>query len=108
MKHLNEPLYILDVDFARSAWKRWQIACHNEARKFDRQLFTREGIEDLQTRLTAVSETCRNHGEIRGCDWDFCARCGIRPSLTIGEGCSVHFTEIAGYYDGNPKDLEMG
>lgn len=101
MKALNEALYILDVDFARSSWKKWQITCYNEARKFDRQLFTRNGIEDLRSSLNAVAATCRNHGEVRDCDWDFCKKCGIRPSLSIGEGCSIHFTEIVGYYDGD-------
>lgn len=89
--------FLLEVGDSKSYFKKWQQNCFDFCKKFDRQIFTWGGMQDLARRLTLVAMNSRNGEECR-LDYDYYKKYGNRPSISIGYGCSVAFTPIAGHY----------
>ncbi|MBR1575878.1 MAG: hypothetical protein IJ654_05440 [Bacteroidales bacterium] len=97
---MDETLYMLDCSNASTSWRAWQNAAHNEARRFDRQLFTRSQINAMGHHLDNVARTVRNYvpGSIRLPDWDFCDSYNVDPSISLGPGCTIAFRRTAGNF----------
>ena len=101
LKPLNvvAGLYLLECGDARSSWKRWQDNCFAIARKSNNFLFTKDTIADLCDKLDAQAALFKNGQKVIRPDWLFSERHGyIRPSIGIGEGCTIHFTPVKGIY----------
>lgn len=105
LKPLNvvAGLYLLECGDARSSWKRWQDNCFAIARESNNYLFTKDTIADLCDKLDAHAALFKNGQKVHRPDWDFSERYGSRPSIGIGEGCTIHFTPIKGIYYADAK-----
>lgn len=97
---MTEQLYLLQCGDKMKSWKAWQRTLFDEARRFDRQLFTKAQIAVLGTHLNHIGHTCRNYTGITMPDWDFCQNYAVRPQISLGYGCSVTFTPVVGYFTG--------
>lgn len=95
---MEEKLYYLEMDNAKSAWNAWQKGLHAAAKKFDRQLFTKEQILALGTWLNNYRLTFRNSEPVTMPDWAFAKQYGTCPSIGLGYGCSLTFKPVAGFY----------
>ena len=100
MEITASKLYYLEMDSAKTSWNAWQKGLYNAAKKFDRQLFTVSQIIALGTWLSGMLVAYRNHGDVTMPDWDFCNKYGYCPQIGIGNGCSLIFKPVAGYYNG--------
>ena len=100
MKPTKQQIYLMQCGHALSCWKVWQSKCFDYARAFDGQLFTKAYIDELSLRLNMVASTFRNYEDIRPVDWEWAYKYGGSPSISIGNGCSVNFIPVKGYYDG--------
>lgn len=96
---MEQQLYFLEMDYAKSAWNAWQKGLHDAARRYDRHLFTKDQILALGTWLSNLRLKYRNHGDVTMPDWDFCKQYGYGPQIGIGNGCSLTFKPVAGYFD---------
>ena len=86
---------------AFSNLKAWQKEAFKYAEQFDGQIFTRSGIDNLAEGLRYVGSRQRNYPgdkEVRTPDWAFYERTGLVPSLLIGNGLSIDFFPIKGWY----------
>ena len=95
-------IYRLDCGDARSCWKRWQEKAFSLAKKHDGQLFTYGTICDLVDRMNESVKVFKNAKHINNPDWMFCLKYGTRPAVGIGEGCTIVFQPVRGYYQ--PED----
>ena len=95
----NTQLYLLEMDSMKSSWKKWQQAVYQEARKWDRHIFSRTDIDTFYARLQEFASGLRNSEPIREPDFDFAERYNSRPSICIGYGCCLVFTPILGKYE---------
>lgn len=95
-------LYLLTCGNALSSWKKWQESTFAVAQSLDRTLFTRQGIMDLYRELTEFASAFRNYvpGSIREPDFDLSEKYNTNVWLAIGEGCSLAFIPVAGFYQG--------
>lgn len=95
----NTQLYLLEMDAAKSSWKKRQQVVFQEARKWDRHIFSRTDIYAFHRKLDELAATIRNSEPIREPDFDFAERYNARPSICIGYGCQLSFTPILGKYE---------
>ena len=91
-------IYRLDCGDAKICWKRWQKKAFALAKKHDGQLFTYGTICDLVDRMNESVKVFKNAQRINNPDWMFCFKYGIRPAVGIGEGCTIVFQPVRGYY----------
>lgn len=98
IKHLR---FLMDAGFAKSSWKKWQQALFDEARKYDHQLFTGQGIENLCDTLEYLGGKLKGDVQIRRPDWDFFVRYDRSPSIQLGDGCYITFRHITADYFNN-------
>ena len=95
----EEVSFLMECDHAFSSWKKWQSELFAYARKHDRQVFSREQIDQLCDVLDKMAEEYRNSEKVHRPDWKFCKQYGSRPSIGIGYGCAIAFTPIRGYFN---------
>ena len=100
--HHEGNIYRLDCGDAKSCWKRWQEKAFSLAKKHDGQLFTYGTICDLVDRMNESVKVFKNAKHINNPDWMFCLKYGTRPADGIGEGCTIVFQPVRGYYQ--PED----
>lgn len=100
--HHEGNIYRLDCGDAKSCWKRWQEKAFSLAKKHDGQLFTYGTICDLVDRMNESVKVFKNAKHINNPDWMFCLKYGTRPDVGIGEGCTIVFEPVRGYYQ--PED----
>ena len=100
---MEEQLYYLEMDYAKSSWNAWQKGLYDAARKFDHQLFTKDQIIALGTWLSNLRFSYRYHGDVTMPDWKFCQEYRVSPQIGIGGGCSLTFKPVAGYFNGNGR-----
>lgn len=98
---LKDTKFMMDAGFAKSSWKKWQQTLFEEARKYDRQLFTPDGIANLCDVLEYLGGKCRGDVEVRRPNWDDFLTFDLRPSISLGYGCSIPFTQVKGEYFNN-------
>lgn len=94
----SDNLFRLNVGDARSSWKRWQENCYAIAKEYDGYLFTYGGILHLVDKLNAESAKYKNGQEIKQPDWAFCWEYNVGPAISIGEGCTIVFEAVRGYF----------
>ncbi len=94
----EDNIFRLDCGDAKSSWKRWQEQAFALAEKHDGQLFTYGTISDLVNHMNESVKVFKNAQHINIPDWKFCREYGIRPSVSIGEGCTIVFQPVRGYY----------
>ena len=94
----EENIFRLDCGDARSSWKRWQEQAFALAKEHDGQLFTYGTISDLVNRMNESTKVFKNAERIKNPDWEFCWEYGTRPAVGIGEGCTIVFQPVRGYY----------
>lgn len=98
---LKDTKFMMDAGFAKSSWKKWQQTLFAEARKYDRQLFTPDGIANLCDVLEYLGGKCRGTVEVRRPDWDGFLKYDISPRISLGDGCTVTFIKVNGNYFNN-------
>lgn len=94
----EDNIFRLDCGDSKSSWKRWQEQAFALAKEHDGQLFTYGTISDLVRVLNESTKPFKNAQPIRDPDWKFCWEYNIRPSVSIGEGCTIVFQPVRGYY----------
>lgn len=94
----TDNVFRLNVGDSKSSWKRWQDNCHAIAAKYDGCLFTQGGIAALVKQMNKKAALFKNGQTIQEPDWAFCWEYNIRPSVGIGEGCTIVFEPVRGYY----------
>ena len=94
----EENIFRLDCGYAKSSWKRWQQQAFALAKEHDGQLFTYGTISDLVNRMNESTKVFKNAERIKNPDWEFCWEYGTRPAVGIGEGCTIVFQPVRGYY----------
>jgi hypothetical protein len=95
----KDNVFRLNVGDAKSSWKRWQDNCYTIAKKYDGYLFTYGSIKALVQRLNEQAAKFKNGQTIKEPDWTFCWEYNIRPSISIGDNCTLVFEAVRGYYD---------
>lgn len=110
---ITSGLYFLQVGSAKSAWKKWQTETFRVAQKYDRCIFSKQGILDLYAELVEHARSFRNYqeGDIRQPDFEFAEKYDMNVGLIIGPDCSISFVPVLGYYTEKdakirPVDLE--
>lgn len=98
MSRKDESIFRLDCPYHRGNWKAWQRKGYETAKQYDGMLFTADTIAALVVELQAEVNTMKNHGEVRGPNWAFCREYGTRPYACIGEGCTLTFEPVKGYF----------
>ena len=89
--------YFQPMKSGNSGLLSWQKTCLAVAREGEACLFTREGIDELADRLQALADGLKGKDrKVSRPDWDFCEQYHLGPSISIGYGCSVSFSEVSG------------
>ena len=99
---ITTGLYLLQCGNGKSSWKKWQSATFDLAKKYDRGLFTKQGVLDLYAELLQFAGSFRNYqkGDIRQPDFDWAEKYGHNVGICIGSDCYISFVPVAGYYKG--------
>lgn len=96
-----EQRYLCDIGRnALSGLKVWQKNTLKMAEFYDRCVFNQQEIEDLAERLNTYAHQqkfCTQ--DVTGPNFQDAEKYGIRPSISIGSGCSIAFTPIKGDYE---------
>lgn len=98
MSRKDRSIFRLDCGERKSCWKKWQQLAFEEAREHDGKLFTIGAIGILVSRMQSAANVAKNVGDVRGPDWEFCQEYGVSPTITVGEGCTIRFEPVKGYF----------
>ena len=98
MGRKDRSIFRLECGERKSSWKKWQQLAFEEAREHDGKLFTNFGISVLIGRMQSAANMAKNVGEVRGPDWAFCDEYGVSPTISVGEGCTIRFEPVKGYF----------
>lgn len=98
---MDMTLYFARVQSTPSQLKRWQKDLVPIFEEFDRNLFTRKGIESFKENLEAevdeMQERFKKDAKITGPDWEFADKYKQSPSISAGYGLYISFQPVAGY-----------
>lgn len=94
----DEPLYYLEVETSRSAWKKWQKETFAVARLYFQRIFKQSDIDKFADELNKTALSYKNAEKVTGPDWESFKRYHVDPYITIGYGCQLTFRLILGEY----------
>jgi hypothetical protein len=99
MAEIKTPLvYLLECGDAKSSWRVATRTLYDEARKWDRHLFTHDDILGLYASLKATAAGLKHPVAVSSPDFAFAEKHGLRASIIIGDECGIHFTPVYGAY----------
>lgn len=94
----KDNIFRLECGERKSSWKKWQQLAFEEAREHDGKLFTIGGICILVERMQIAANMAKKVGEVSGPDWSFCWEYDVSPTISFGEGGTIRFEPVKGYF----------